>query len=109
MQALPERHPWSVVVGSNLALIVCNGPIILFTFGVLVGPITADFGWRRGDVASAVLASHIGGALVMPFMGSLLDRFGTRRIALPAIIVFAMLFASVALLPGNPLYFIGAY
>ncbi len=109
MQTVSERRAWNVVIGSNLAMIVCNGPMILFTFGVLVGPISASFGWRRSTLASAVLASHVGGALVMPFMGSLLDRFGTRRIVLPAVVLFALLFCSVALLPGNPLYFIVAY
>jgi MFS family permease len=90
-------------------MIVGNGPIILSTFGVLVGPITAEFGWRRGSLASAVLAAHVAGALVMPFMGSLLDRVGTRRVVLPALIAFAALFASVAYLPGNATLFICVY
>lgn len=102
-------HPWRVVLGSALALIVCNGPIILFTFGVLVGPVAADFGWRRGTLAAAVLLAHAGGALVMPFMGAMLDRYGTRRLVLPAICLFAACFASVALLPANPVLFFVAY
>jgi hypothetical protein len=38
---------WLVVFGSTLALIVGNGPIILFPFGVLRQPISAEFGWQR--------------------------------------------------------------
>ena len=37
---------WLVVFGSTLALVVGNGPIILFTFGVLLQPISAEFGWQ---------------------------------------------------------------
>src|SRR5258708_2459911 len=79
---------WLVVVGSTLALIVGNGPIILFTFGVLLQPISAEFGWPRGSLAAAVVTSHIAGAVMMPFVGTLVDRFGVKRIALPAIAMF---------------------
>jgi len=101
--------PWSVAFGSAVAMIVCNGPITLFTFGVLVGSITSQFGWRRATLASAVLAAHIGGAVMMPFRGALLDRFGTRRLVLTSICGFALLFACVALLPANPAAFIAVY
>ena len=102
-------RPWLVVFGSVLALTVCNGPMILFPFGVLVGPITAEFGWPRATLAAAVVVAHMTGALAMPFTGVLMDRFGVRKVALPAISIFALLFAGIALLPGVPLLFIGIY
>jgi hypothetical protein len=40
---LGSWQPWLVALGSALALMVCNGPMILFPFGVLIGPITAEF------------------------------------------------------------------
>jgi MFS family permease len=98
-----------VVLGSALALMVCNGPMILFPFGVLVGPITAEFGWPRATLASAVLAAHITGGLAIPFVGGLIDRFGVRKIALPAICMFALALASIAMLPAVPMYFVVAY
>lgn len=104
-----SARPWLVVLGSVLALTVCNGPMILFPFGVLVGPITAEFGWPRATLASAVVISHATGALAMPFTGVLMDRFGMRRVALPAICLFALLFSGVSLLPGVPLLFVVSY
>src|ERR1700761_4995333 len=88
---------------------VCNGPMILFPFGVLVGPITAEFGWPKATLASAVLAAHITGGLAIPFVGGLIDRFGVRRIALPAIWGFALALAGIALLPPIPVFFVIAY
>jgi len=101
--------PWLVVLGSALALIVGNGPIILFTFGILVVPLTSEFGWPRATLASAVVASHMTGALAMPFIGGLIDRFGVRRVTLPAICGFSLVLAAIALLPAVPLYFVLAY
>ncbi|MEH2477701.1 MFS family permease [Nitrobacteraceae bacterium AZCC 2146] len=100
---------WLVVVGSTLALIVGNGPIILFTFGVLLQPISAEFGWPRGSLAAAVVTSHIAGAVMMPFVGTLVDRFGVKRIALPAITMFALATASGGLLGNNLMAFILLY
>jgi MFS family permease len=105
----PSGRPWLVVLGSALALMVCNGPMILFPFGVLVGPITAEFGWPRATLASAVLAAHITGGLAMPFVGGLMDRVGVRRIALPAICIFAFTLAGISTLPAVPMFFIAAY
>ena len=104
-----RTRAWLVVLGSTLALMVGNGPIILFTFGVLVGPITAEFHWPRSTLAAAVVAAHTAGALAMPFVGRLIDRFGVRRVTLPAIAAFSIVLASIALLPAVPLYFVLAY
>jgi MFS family permease len=100
---------WFVVFGSTLALIVGNGPIILFTFGILLQPISAEFGWQRSVLASAVVVSHIAGAVMMPFVGTLVDRFGVKRIALPAIVMFALATASGGLLGASPTAFIILY
>ncbi len=100
---------WLVVLGSTLALVVGNGPIILFTFGVLLQPISAEFGWSRSVLASAVVTSHVTGALMMPFVGTAVDRIGVRRIALPAIVIFAAATASAGLLGASPLAFILLY
>ena len=107
-RASPAR-PWLVVLGSALALMVGNGPIILFTFGVLVVPITAEFGWSRATLASAVVAAHTTGALVMPFIGGLVDRFGVRPVSLVAICAFSLVLAGISLLPPVPLLFVLAY
>ncbi len=102
-------RPWLVVLGSTLALVVGNGPIILFTFGVLVGPITSEFGWSRSTLATALFASHLSGALAMPFVGTLMDRFGVQRVVLPAIGAFTLVLAGIAFLPPVSGMFVLAY
>jgi MFS family permease len=106
---LGSWRPRLVVLGSALALMVCNGPMILFPFGVLVGPITAEFGWPGATLASAVVTAHATGALAMPIVGALMDRYGVRRVALPAICCFALGFAGMSLLPGVPVLFVVGY
>ena len=103
------RNPWWVVFGSTLGLIVGNGPITLFTFGVFLKPIVATFGWNRGTVASAVTVSQALGALATPFVGRMVDRWGVRRVTLPFIAAFALTTAAIALTPASPFIFILLY
>jgi MFS family permease len=103
------KNPWWVVFGSTLGLIVCNGPITLFTFGVFLKPIVATFGWNRGTVASAVTVSQTLGALATPFVGRMVDRWGVRRVTIPFVTVFALTTATIALTPRSPFIFILLY
>jgi MFS family permease len=103
------KNPWWVVVGSTIGLIVGNGPITLFTFGVFLKPIVSTFGWNRGTVASAVTVSQALGALATPFVGRMVDRWGVRRVTLPFITAFALTTAAIALTPASPFIFILLY
>jgi MFS family permease len=103
------KSPWWVVFGSTLALIVGNGPITLFTFGVLLKPIVAEFGWHRGTVASAITISQAIGAVSIPFVGRMVDRFGVRRVTLPFIVALALTTAAISLTPVSPSVFFLLY
>jgi MFS family permease len=103
------KNPWWVVFGSTLGLIVGNGPITLFTFGVFLKPIVAEFGWHRATVAAAITISQLIGAICTPFVGRLVDRWGVRRVTLPFILVFAIATAAISLTPASPTVFILLY
>jgi len=80
-----ESNPksWWVVLGALLGLTVGNGPIMQFTFGVLIQPLSEAFGADRGTVSTALLAGLVATGLATPLMGRLMDRYGVRRVARP--------------------------
>jgi predicted MFS family arabinose efflux permease len=82
-------NPWWVVVGSVTGLLVCNGPVMGFTFGVFLKPIMADMGWQRSTASFAMTLGPAIGALCVPFLGRMMDRWGIRQVALPGIVLFA--------------------
>jgi MFS family permease len=93
-----HRHfanPWCVVLGAMLGMIVGNSPMMLFTFGLFLKPVTSEFGWNRATFASAIFASQAFGAFSLPLVGKLIDRYGIRRITLTFIVFFC---AATALL-----------
>lgn len=84
-----SNRPWLVVAGSTLALTVGNGPVMQFTFGVFLKPLTAAFGIDRGLGSLALTTGLLATALSLPFAGRLADRYGSRRSALCAVLAFA--------------------
>jgi predicted MFS family arabinose efflux permease len=99
-------NPWWVVLGATLGLTVANGPVVFFTFGLFLGPITAEFGWNRATFSSSLLVGHTLAALAYPFMGRAIDRYGIRRITLTFIPLFALSMAALSLTPPSRAAFI---
>jgi MFS family permease len=106
---LELRSRWWIVFGSVLGLLVGNGPVMQFTFGTLLPSITRQFGWSRGLVSSAMVVGLWMTGIATPVVGRLVDRFGIRAVALPAVVVFSLATASVAWVPASPAAFTALY
>jgi len=97
-----SRYPgWKVAGAAFAGVMVSFAPIVPYTFSLFLNPLHAAFGWKREALSGAFALAAITVALVSPLIGLLLDRFPTRRILLPAIVVFAAALASLSNLgPG---------
>src|SRR5690349_21725987 len=99
------KSRWWIVVASVFGLLAGNGPVMQFTIGTLLPPITREFGWTRGMVSSVMVTGLWMTAIATPLVGWLVDRFGIRTVALPAVVLFSCATASVALAPASPAMF----
>jgi predicted MFS family arabinose efflux permease len=81
---------WLVPLGGALGLIVGNGPISVFAFGVFIGPLESEFGWSRASLGIAIALCALLSAITLPFVGLLMDKFGVRRPMAIAICLFAL-------------------
>lgn len=77
---------------------VSIGPIVASTFGIFLSSFTRLFGWSRAAFSVAVLICALVGALVTPFAGRAIDRWGIRRVMLPAVALFGLSMMSVSLI-----------
>lgn len=98
----PLASPWWVVAGSLLGLTVGNGPVMQFTFGVFVKPLSEALQTDRGTISGALLAGLVATGIATPLIGRLIDQHGTRRVALPAIVLFALGMAAIGLFANSP-------
>ena len=77
---------WPLILASCIGIISSSFVLPIYTIGALVVPVTQEFGWSRAEFQAAILFSSGLGALTSPFVGWLNDRFGPRRVALPAML-----------------------
>lgn len=100
--APPEGgHGWRVVLAAWFGVMVSFGSLLVFTFGIFLKPISAEFHWSRESVSAAFGFAALTVAVCSPFLGHLLDRCGPRRIILPCMAVFGLAYASLGLLGDN--------
>ncbi|MEM7764636.1 MAG: MFS transporter [Pseudomonadota bacterium] len=87
------RALFGATIGAGCGL----SSISFYTHGVFVPAIVSDTGWSRGDVQLGVTIMILMAVVSAPLAGTLIDKFGARRIALCAIPLYGITLASFAL------------
>jgi MFS family permease len=78
---------WRVALTAAAGLFLGLIPVVVFSFGVFLGPIARDFNAGRGDVSFAYTLFSLIQAMSIPFAGWLMDRFGARKLILPSMVL----------------------
>ena len=74
-----------------------------------MAPLGREFGWSRTLLSAGVTIASVTTALLSPFFGVLIDRYGSRRVALPGIVATAVAVSSFAMANGSPLQWLGLW
>jgi MFS family permease len=80
-----------------------------FSLGAFVQPLTEEFGWGRAEIIAAAGICSITVALIAPFIGAAVDKYGARRVALLSVLGIAVGLASVPLLAFSLLGFYAGF
>jgi MFS family permease len=89
---------WRVAIASSAGVMLGFGSILIYTFGIFLKPLHAEFGWPRETIATAFACASLTLGLCSPPLGHLLDRYGPRRVILVCVTVFGLAFGSLAFL-----------
>jgi MFS family permease len=82
------RERWSALGAGFAVLFVCTG--VNFSFGILFKAILREFGGDRATLSFAATVSLIIYSVAQPLFGSLVDRYGPRRVILPSMALMAL-------------------
>ncbi len=105
--SLLSRLP--MLLGCFCALLLSSGTVIVFSYGVLLKPISTEFGITRTNATLALLLAQLAVAVFVPITGRLVDKYGVRAVLLPSIIAFALAIMSVGLFAQGRASFIALY
>lgn len=79
---------WIVIAGFLISLYV--GGVVYFGLTAFVEPIIQEFGWSYTQVSLATSLRGLEMGLFAPFIGFLVDRFGSRKLVLLGVIVIGL-------------------
>jgi len=104
MSAAPSeasRNGILTTLGATIGLAFGPSVIANLTVTGYITPIEREFGWSRVDVSFAFTIVAYMIVLMSPLQGFLVDRFGSRRVVLTSIPLFALSLAAIYFTPPN--------
>lgn len=104
-EGIAFQSRWWIVFGATLSMLVAQGPVILYTLGLFIKPLNQEFGWDRASISAAGGIAAICSAITIPFVGSMMDRWGVRTVLLPIVVLCASSVALIGLTPQSVLLF----
>lgn len=82
------HYAWVILIVTFLGLLASAG--VRTAPGLIITPLEAEFSWTRTDISFAVAISLFIFGLGAPIGGSLIDRFGPRRVLLTGLIMIVV-------------------
>src|SRR5215472_7900157 len=96
-------YGWVVVAVAAVGLFFSGAPIVVFSFGVFLKPLSQEFHTGRGAISLAFTIHNFVGAFCAPVIGWLVDRYGARKVVVPGLTLLAAVSIS-ALAIGSHLW-----
>lgn len=75
--------------------------ITFYTQGLFAAPVTAEFGWTRGEFFLGFTIMQLLGLLTAPAIGTIVDRIGPRTVGIAGLIGHALMYGVLAINPGS--------
>ncbi len=82
------HYAWVVVGVTFLALLASSG--VRNAPSVMIKPLETEFGWDRGSISFAVAISLFAFGFGAPLGGSLINRFGARRVMMSGLVLVVL-------------------
>ncbi|MBA2934797.1 MFS transporter [Sphingomonas sp. CGMCC 1.13654] len=89
---------WPVLIASALGAGTGVFPLVFYSLGALVGPLTEHFGWSRTEVTAAPMFFTVASMVSGVFVGGLADRIGARRVVIASQVLLVIGLAGMALI-----------
>ena len=93
-----QKH-WPLVFAGLLGMSFYS--IITYTLGTFIQPLEQEFGWSRATISAGLMIFTITATIGGPLIGAVIDKVGTRKVAVPGIALHALAFAAFGTVSGT--------
>jgi MFS family permease len=91
-------YGWWIVATAAVGMSTGPGQFAFGSLGLFIIPLGEEFGWSRTEVSVALTFFTVALAFSIPYIGKLVDQYGSRKVLLPSFTVFALLLAAIPVL-----------
>lgn len=100
---------WGVVLAATIGIGTSLTTMASYSAGVFLPSLTKTFGWADSQVMLTFMIMFFGSSLIGPYIGTLADRFGPRRIVLASVFGLAIGWMLLATTNGSLVQFYLTY
>jgi MFS family permease len=93
----------AAVAGTSL------GAVVTASAGLFIEPLSGEFGWSRAEISLGLSIYALVAVPFSPFVGALIDRWGSRRLAIPGVVLTATAFSAFSLANGSTAQWLGLW
>jgi MFS family permease len=90
-----------IVLASTIGVALGASPIPFYELGLFAPELAKEFNWSRSAIMGGVFFMMLGMLIMSPIVGMLVDRHGTRRVALTSILLFGAALSLLAVQTGS--------
>ena len=94
------KASWTLVLASFVGFLLHSAPTSALS--AFMAPLAQEFGWNRTLLSMGISIGAFSSAVLVPFVGALVDRFGSRRLVLPGLLLSGGAIALFAAMNGEP-------
>lgn len=93
------RKHWPLVLAAMLGMSLTS--MAMYAIGLFIEPLSKELQWSRAEISSGLAIFSMLAVPLSPFAGALVDRLGSRRLAIPGTILTGLGFAAFGLVSGS--------
>ena len=93
------KQHWPLVLAATAGFSFHS--IATYSIGLFIEPLSQEFGWSRTQITAGLSLAAIATVPLSPAVGALIDRWGSRRLALPGLVLSGIAFSSFGLANGS--------
>ena len=94
-------YGWKIVGTSIVCYSAAPGQFAVGILGLFVIPLQMEFGWSRADIFLSTTFITLTQAIFTPLLGSLIDKYGSKKVMMPSIFLFGLLLGGIPLFVGD--------
>lgn len=98
------RQHWPLALAAMIGLSLAS--VAGYSLTVFLGPLTREFGWSRAQAVIGLTIVALLAVPLSPVVGAVVDRWGSRRLALPGVVLSGLAFAAFGLANGSTVQWI---